>query len=209
MSPTPSRARAENPQGCWNWFRPSDQQAGRGEPEILAGLASTLTEEFDIDPGHVFAAGLSAGGALAATLGVTHPQVFRAVGIHSGLPHGVASDVVSAFAAMRADPGAGTELRVPAIVFHGTADGTVNPANGERIFRSAALGATTEMKGSTGGRTWSQRKAEAAEFWLVDGVGHAWSGGSPAGSYTDPAGPDASVEMVRFFLEAAKSRALR
>jgi poly(hydroxyalkanoate) depolymerase family esterase len=196
----PEQPRAQNPMACWNWFRPSDQQAGRGEPRILADLAQSLTREFGVDPDRVFAAGLSAGGALAAILGVTHPDIFRAIGVHSGLPHGAASDVASAYAAMRQDPGPGAGLHVPAIVFHGSADGTVNPANGERIFRAAALGAVTEAQGSTAGRSWTCHRAEAAEFWRIDGAGHAWSGGSPSGSYTDQAGPDASAEMVRFFL---------
>jgi poly(hydroxyalkanoate) depolymerase family esterase len=201
----PEQPRSENMQSCWNWFRPSDQRAGHGEPELLARLARSLTAEFGLDPSRVFVAGLSAGGAMAAILGVTHPDVFHAIGVHSGLPHGVASDVVSAFSAMREDPGAGRALHVPAIVFHGSSDATVSPANGDRIFRSAALGATTLEEGTTAGRTWQRRRAEGAEFWLIEGAGHAWTGGSRTGSYADAAGPDASAEMVRFFLaQAAK-----
>jgi poly(hydroxyalkanoate) depolymerase family esterase len=197
----PEQGRAENPQACWNWFRPSDQVSGRGEPEVLAGLARALTAEFGTDPARVFAAGLSAGGAMAAILGVTHPEVFRAVGVHSGLPHGAAKDVLSAFAAMRGEAGAGTVPTVPVIVFHGSADATVAPVNGARLFRAA--GDTIEARGTTGGRSWTRQQSVSAEHWLIDGAGHAWSGGSTEGSYADAAGPDASAEMVRFFLDAA------
>lgn len=137
---------------------------------------------------------------MAATLGVTHPQVFRAVGIHSGLPHGCAHDVVSAFAAMRGDGRPAKAVNVPAIVFHGTADATVSAANAARI-----LGPTTGADVATGhanGRSWKRRVADGSELWLIEDAGLAWSGGSRSGSYADSSGPDASAKMVRFFLAA-------
>lgn len=204
------QGRAENPQGCWNWFRPGDQVRGGGEPEILAGLAQALAAKFDVPPGRVFAAGLSAGGAMAAILGVTHPEVFAAVGVHSGLPHGSARDVVSAFAAMRGEAAAPPRARRPVrtIVFHGAADTTVHPSNAETVIASAGAAADPVRQTGRvpGGRAWSRSVAAGAdgaaltELWLVEGAGHAWSGGAPDGSYTDPRGPDASAEMVRFFL---------
>jgi poly(hydroxyalkanoate) depolymerase family esterase len=205
----PDQSRADNPHGCWNWFRPGDQRPGAGEPQILAELAQALTREFDVDPARVFAAGLSAGGAMAATLGATHPEVFSAVGVHSGLPHGSAHDVVSAFAAMRGEA-AGPTRAAPgtrSIVFHGTADATVHPSNAERVAAADAALRTERQAGrSPGGRGYTRTVATDAggavvsELWLIAGAGHAWSGGAAEGSYTDPLGPDASAEMLRFFL---------
>lgn len=209
----PHQSRAHNAQGCWNWFRPEDQQAEAGEAALLAALARAVASEFSAPPDAVFAAGLSAGGAMAATLAATHPGLFAAVGIHSGLPHGVAHDMPSAFGAMRGQGGrtprkaTGT---VRMIIFHGAADATVHPSNAEAL--AAAAGPTLqgtsrcEQGRSKGGRTYSRNVVEAAggtplvESWRIEGAGHAWSGGRAEGSYTDPAGPDASAEMVRFFL---------
>ncbi|EKE44583.1 poly (3-hydroxybutyrate) depolymerase [Oceaniovalibus guishaninsula JLT2003] len=206
----PEQTRGENAQGCWNWFRPGDQTAQGGEPEILAGLALALGAEFDVPKGRTFAAGLSAGGAMAAILGVTHPEIFAAVGVHSGLPHGAAQDVMSAFSAMRGGAGASGASAARSIVFHGTADQTVHPSNGDMLLQ-AASGPGTSTARSAGrapsGKSYVRTVVSApdgshrAELWMIDSAGHAWSGGAAAGSYTDPAGPDASAQMVRFFLQ--------
>lgn len=202
------QCRGQNAHACWNWFRPGDQRRVGGEPEILAGLARSLAEEFAVARSRVFVAGLSAGGAMAAILGVTHPEVFRAVAVHSGLPHGAAHDVVSAFAAMRGEgPASGdTVLAVPTIVFHGTADATVHPSNAKGIVSGGSRERVHQQAASAGGRRYSRvitagaDGAVGSELWLIEGAGHAWSGGAPEGSYTDPRGPDASSEMIRFFL---------
>ncbi len=199
----PGQTTADNPSGCWNWFRPGDQRRDAGEPAILAGLAREVAAEFGIAPGRVFVAGLSAGGAMAAVLGESYPDVFAAVGVHSGLPAGAASDVVTAFAAMQGEAGAagarGAGARV--IVFHGTADATVRAVNAERIVEGMTAGRSES--GAAGGRTYVRRIYDEGrgELWMVEGAGHAWSGGQAPGSYTDPSGPDASAEMVRYFLE--------
>ena len=200
----PQQTRAENPALCWNWFRASDQSAAAGEPAILAGLAEAVAQEFAVPPGRVFAAGLSAGGAMAAILGQARPDLFGAVGIHSGLAPGSATDMASAFAAMRGETVApGKPLKAPAILFHGLADTTVAPVNG-RHAAGLPAGAPTESLQHAGrtvhvtaGRT---AAGHPVELWEIEGAGHAWSGGTPQGSYTDPTGPDASAEMVRFFL---------
>jgi poly(hydroxyalkanoate) depolymerase family esterase len=208
----PHQSRSHNAQGCWNWFRPSDQQAHAGEPAILAGLTRDVAAEFSVAPDHIFVAGLSAGGAMAATLGATHPELFSAIGVHSGLPHGAAQDVVSAFAAMRGERSglAKPSSAVRTIVFHGTADAVVHPSNAEAILMSASgqRGALRRETGvSAGGRSYAREWQEGedgtrhAELWRIEGAGHAWSGGKPEGSYTDPVGPDASAEMARFFLK--------
>jgi poly(hydroxyalkanoate) depolymerase family esterase len=159
----PAQTRTHNAASCWNWFNPADQRRDAGEPAILAGLARTLAKEFEIPPGQVFAAGLSAGGAMAAVLGATYPDVFAAIGVHSGLPAGAANDVVSAFAAMRGDSGrtfapkqmaeSGSGPRT--IIFHGTADRTVHAGNAERLAGSRGPGAVRRITQRTrhgGGR---------------------------------------------------------
>ena len=206
----PAQARGANMQSCWNWFSPTDQLRDTGEPAILAGLAQKMQQEHGVPAGRVYVAGLSAGAAMAVILGQTYPEVFAAVGAHSGLPYRAAHDVGSAFAAMRqTDPARGTAQvrQVPTIVFHGLADATVHPANGARIAAEAGIsGAEVEDRGGSGARTWTRTTVlaeggAALEHWRVAGLGHAWSGGQSSGTYADPAGPDASAEMVRFFLD--------
>ena len=203
----PEQGRGDNPQLCWNWFRPGDQQGG--EAALLAALASCVAREHGVPEGRVFAAGLSAGGAMAAILGAAHPEVFAAVGVHSGLPAGAAQDMAGAFAAMKGARGAARPIRARTIAFHGSADATVAPANGEAVLaaaRAGQRGATETAAHGLTGRPWRvTRLGDAggrvmAEHWVVDGLGHAWSGGDPRGSYADPKGPNASAEMVRFFL---------
>lgn len=200
----PEQSRAENAQLCWNWFRPGDRSRAGGETALLAELAAAVAAKGGQEPGHVLAAGLSAGGAMAAILAQTHPDVFAAAGIHSGLAPGSASDVVSAFAAMRGDPAPGAEhLRAPAIIFHGSADLTVAPVNAGRL--AGPLDGTRRRSGTASRRRYDVLSGQNAsghpvEVWRIDGAGHAWSGGHADGSYTDPSGPDASAEMVRFFL---------
>jgi poly(hydroxyalkanoate) depolymerase family esterase len=200
----PEQMRAQNAQLCWNWFRPGDQVRTGGEAALLAGLAASVAGAHGLPPDRVFVAGLSAGGAMAAILAHTHPHVVAAAGIHSGLAPGSAQDVVSAFAAMRGEPAPGAEpLRAPAIIFHGSADATVAPVNAGRL--SGPLSETSQRTGAAAGRRYDVLAGRSAsghpvEVWRIDGAGHAWAGGHAAGSYTDPAGPDASAEMVRFFL---------
>ena len=219
----PAQPRTANPSSCWNWFNPKDQLRDAGEPSIVAGLTRAIIAEFNIDSRRVFVAGLSAGGAMAVVMGANYPELYSAIGIHSGLPHGAAADVVSAFAAMRGEPilapslprvhhlAAKPSRRVRTIVFHGDADQTVHPSNGERIIAAAFVsqldGGTETETGSTGGRDYIRSVTSdcagvpLVEHWQIRGAGHAWAGGSPNGSYTDPKGPNASREMVRFFLQ--------
>lgn len=222
----PAQTGSDNTMACWNWFRPGDQMREAGEPAIIAGLTRSVRADFAIAGERVFVAGLSAGGAMAAILGETHPDVYSAIGIHSGLAHGSADDVASAFSAMRGQAGTGRPAGHPprspgtgprVIVFHGSADTTVHPVNAARIVAGhGGQGARTsrsehapvgEMRGYTRMVSVRDDGVPALECWMVEGAQHAWSGGRPGGSYTDPRGPDASAEMVRFFLEETSGKA--
>lgn len=200
----PGQDRTQNAQGCWHWFRPGDRARTGGEAALLADLAGSVAAAQRVPEGRVFAAGLSAGGAMAAILAQTHPELFAAAGVHSGLAPGSAQDVVSAFAAMRGEPAPGAEaLRAPAIIFHGSADATVAPVNAGRV--AGTVTETGRRTGAAGGRRYDVLQGRNAaghpvEVWRIEGAGHAWSGGDAGGSHADPAGPDASAEMLRFFL---------
>ena len=222
----PRQPATANPSACWNWFNLADQRRDNGEPSIIAGITRAITAEFRIDAVRVYVAGLSAGGAMAAIMAAAYPELYAATGIHSGLAYRSATDLASAFAAMRggsspiqaapmqapqARRANGANGRVRTIVFHGASDRTVHPSNAEAILAGARAGLSDlahEMQhdGIAGGRAYTRtvitdaNGVSHAEYWEIDGLGHAWSGGSPDGTYTDPRGPDASREMVRFFL---------
>jgi poly(hydroxyalkanoate) depolymerase family esterase len=215
----PEQTRSANHSNCWNWFEAPHQQRELGEPSILAGMTREVMREHGVDPAKVYVAGLSAGGAMAAILGATHPELYAAIGVHSGLPVGSAHDLMSALNAMKGArgskkrQGAALHRTVPAIVFHGDQDATVHPSNGQAIAHQFAPQASlrqVEQRGQGGaGRGYTRTSTldgadrVVAEHWVVHGAGHAWAGGSTAGSYADPAGPDASAEMLRFFLAQA------
>lgn len=222
----PEQAASANISKCWNWFRPGDQIRGQGEPALIAGMTRQVMSDYSVDEERVYAAGLSAGAAAAAVLAAAYPDLYAAIGVHSGLACGVASDVPSAFAAMRRSgsmarrrSGANGSGRrecsriVPAIVFHGDQDTTVHPNNGDQIIAQLKEALATDARVTVehgrvaGGRAYTRTVHHDAadhsifEQWVVHGATHAWSGGSPAGSYTDPQGPDATREMLRFFLD--------
>jgi poly(hydroxyalkanoate) depolymerase family esterase len=209
----PSRA---NQAKCWNWFRTADQQRGRGEPSLIAGITRQIMHDYSVDPKRVYVGGLSAGAAAAAIMGATYNDLYAAIGIHSGLACGVATDLPSALVAMRQGGSdrkviSGDRPPVPTIVFHGDRDTTVHPNNGDQILEQSlgTMGTQKRMhRGQVpGGHAYTRTILSDAsgramlEHWNIHGAGHAWSGGSPAGSYTDPRGPDATREMLRFFLE--------
>ena len=225
----PAQSARDNPTKCWNWFRPTDQCRDRGEPAIIAELTRHVVRAHRLDPARVYVAGLSAGAAMAVILTRTYPDIYAAAGIHSGLPYGSAHDVPSAFAAMKqgggisvAGPNATDQALgapVPAIVFHGDRDLVVDAHNGDiviaqsmasldSVWNADSYGAKdkqVEQGVVPGGYSYTRTMLQdpqgrvLAEQWLVHGAGHAWFGGDPTGSYTDPKGPDASAEMLRFF----------
>ena len=223
----PAQAANANGSKCWNWFRSEDQGRDRGEPALITGITREVVANYHVDENRIFVAGLSAGAAMAVILGTTYPDTYAAVGAHSGLPYGAAHDMASAFGAMKGSPGlAGmpnqkgsttgqtqAALSLPTIVFHGDSDHTVDARNGVAIVEQARSGYADEISlqasvrqgTAAGGRKYSHTVYAHApnqpivEQWLLHGAGHAWSGGSPNGSFTDNGGPDASAEMIRFF----------
>lgn len=215
----PAQDPAANAQKCWNWFSHDHQRRDLGEPSLIAGITRQIMRDHPVDARRVYVAGMSAGGAAAAVMGAAYPDLYAAVGVHSGLPVGAAHDLPSALAAMRKGakhPGtARSGLPVPAIVFHGDRDGTVHPGNGAALVTQStatAAGLTSRQENGQvpGGHGYSRKlHSDSAgrvlcEEWVIHGAGHAWAGGSPAGTYTDPKGPDATREMLRFFLETPR-----
>jgi len=226
----PQQAPSGNQLKCWNWFQTTDQQRGKGEPSIIAGLTQEVIRTYHLDTRRVYVVGLSAGGAMAAILGITYPDLYAAIGVHSGLAYGTAHDLASAHAAMRHGGSTATRRfagtrRGPrvarAIVFHGDQDTTVHPCNGEQVVAqwralyseadkpATGGGAHLRVSVSTGqvadGHPYTRSSYHdtsghaVMEGWLIHGAGHGWSGGSAYGSFTDPKGPNASQEMLRFF----------
>jgi poly(hydroxyalkanoate) depolymerase family esterase len=223
----PEQTHAANRSRCWNWFKRGDQRREQGEPAILAGMTREVMNRYRIDPGKVYVAGLSAGGAMAAVMGTAYPELYAAVGVHSGLACGSAHDLPSALAAMRGTPASfgrntgsmPTAPATPTIVFHGDRDKTVHPRNSEHVVSQSAerngvssADPTTERGQAPGGHAYTRTIHRDStgrvmlEHWLVHGGGHAWFGGSPRGSYMDPKGPDAAREMIRFFYQNAAKR---
>ena len=206
----PCQSRQANSSLCWNWFSGVDQQRDQGEPSIIAGITREIMAQHKIDPAQVYVAGLSAGGAMATIMGTLYPELYAAVGVHSGLPYGSAHDLPSALAAMQGQlqrqnkPG----QAIPIIVFHGDKDHTVHPTNGDELMvhaRDAADVMAVEPGRVPNGHAYTRTTHKRSdgklqgEHWVIHGAGHAWSGGSARGTYTDGKGPDASREMLRFF----------
>jgi poly(hydroxyalkanoate) depolymerase family esterase len=181
-----------------------------------------------VDPARIYLAGLSAGGAMAMTLAAAYPELWAAVAVHSAPPPRSAGGPQDAFRAMQgattlpAPPPGATGLP-PMIVFQGRDDAVVRPANAARIARqwmdyqhadsAAAVGAlgparvrivpparSSSPRARRGYRviSWRARFTRTLEVWLIDGLGHAWSGGAE-GQFSDPRGPRATTEMWRFF----------
>lgn len=205
----PAQGQSTNPSRCWNWFKHNHQKRGRGEPAILAGMTRAVMAKHHIDPQQVYVAGLSAGGAMAAIMGEAYPDIFAAVGVHSGLPTGAASNMPQALSAMKQGSASVSRGKTPpTIVFHGDQDSTVHPSNGTQAAAASAgkVSPELEQSRSANGLNYTRqiyRQADGrvlTEHWNVHGAGHAWSGGSPKGSYTEGRGPDATQEMMRFFL---------
>ena len=225
----PEQSSGANSNKCWNWYEKAHHERGQGEPALIAGMTRKIMAEYAVDQSRVCVAGLSSGGAMAVICGRTYPDLFSAVGCHSGLAHGSARDRYGAMLAMREGASLssfGTTragASVPIIVFHGDMDSTVHHRNGDGVVQQsidaylARFGnrrqqfelQSREETGHIGGRGFTRQVMHGktgevvVEQWTLHGSGHAWSGGSWRGSCTDTNGPDASKEMLRFFLRRA------
>ena len=214
----PEQPATANPSKCWNWFKRGDQQRDRGEPSLIAGITRQIMQEYTIDAKRIYVAGMSAGGAAAAIMADVYPDLYAGLAVHSGLTCRLAHDIPSAFDAMKNGSGSRStapnqpfvyDLPIPTIVFHGDRDSTVHPCNGDN-FAVAMSKSSSDTRIATGrvrgGRTYTQTTYTDAsgralfEHWVIHNASHAWSGGSTSGSFTDPKGPDASREILRFFL---------
>lgn len=228
----PEQSESTNLLRCWHWFRAGDQARETGETSMIAALTREVVAEYNVDPSRVYVAGMSAGGAMAVNLAVTHPDLYAAAAVHSGVAFGVADEAFSALCAMNDGMGKirlperspdDFQLRaVPLIVFHGDADETVHPRNSDQIVAmrgllhgdcgAALVPSSTYTEKTENGYAHTRRVFHdengfpVGEQWLVHGLGHAWSGGSPQGTYTDPRGPHATSEIVRFFNQFALNR---
>ncbi|MBC7608810.1 MAG: PHB depolymerase family esterase [Polaromonas sp.] len=215
----PEQLSKANSGRCWNWFEPTHQTRS-GEPGMIAALtrkvAAASYGDVQIDTDRIYIAGLSAGGAMAAVTAGLYPELFAAMGVHSGLPAGAATNMLAAFSAMRRGSEGQAASAMPTIVFHGSADKTVHPDNGDNVTEAAlaALNASglelekseqaVRTKGERAAQRTTWRDASGkpyAEHWSVQAAPHAWSGGDASGSYTDPDGPSASEAMLGFFLQ--------
>ncbi|MBA3535146.1 MAG: PHB depolymerase family esterase [Tatlockia sp.] len=223
----PAQSQSANSSKCWNWFKAVDQQRDQGEPSLIAGITNQVISDYKLDRERVYVAGLSSGGAMAIIMGRTYPDLYAAVGVHSGLPYGSAQDLPTAFAAMRgAKPAVMGKPRttnaesrprsIPIIVFHGDKDKTVHSSNADYLIRQNVFpeqaytdrmnhNITVQVGKVPNGHEYTrtlhqdENGRRIAEQWVIHGAGHAWAGGSRKGSYTDAKGPDASKEMMRFF----------
>ena len=197
----PEQQRNANANVCWNWFEAGHQGRG-GEAAAIADIASRVRAKVAPQASGIHVAGLSAGGAMAAILGAHYGDVFASVSIHAGLPAGSASDMASAFSAMRKGGPARASIKVPCLIFHGTADKTVALANGKTLARDVMGAGKPRQRTSTiNGRRVTITSTDtpvSAAFWQIEGLGHAWSGGDAAGSFADPKGPSATDETIRF-----------
>ena len=229
----PEQPRSANPGQYWNWFTPRHQSRDAGEPSLIAGITGQVMEDYAVDASRVYVAGFSAGGAMAAVMAAAYPDLYAAAGVHSGLAYAAADNLRSAYAAMkhgpkpRSRPPAPT---LPLIVFHGDRDAIVAPDNAADLIDDAVAGSTDLQLGTTdlplgrpptgvtsrgqvpGGHAYtricyaSPGGGILAERWSIHQSGHSWSGGVPHESYTDPRGPDASEEFIRFFNEHPATR---
>ena len=217
----PQQSAAANINRCWNWHSPADQKRGIGEPAKIAALTRNVVTTCRGNSARVYIAGISAGGAAAAIIAAAYPELYVAVGVHSGVAYGNIRTLRGALSAMRNGANliaeAQTAQFLPTIVFHGDQDRIVNPSNAggflANLLRSSpgSITGRTENGRSKGGRDFTRtvyrhgKGRVLMEDWTVHGSGHAWSGGNAAGSLTDPAGPDASREMIRFFFACKRN----
>jgi len=221
----PEQDRLANAQGCWNWF---DTNTGRahGEAALIMKAVDQVCLLHPVDKARVAIAGLSAGASMAALLGTRHPDRFKAIVMHSGIPPGTAHSTLSALGAMHGhratEPLAATPSTMqahwpPLLVIHGNADAVVSPKNGE-----AAVQVWAQAAGALAGQTrqvqrgkrypmsvtdFKRQGSTVASLVEVNGLAHAWSGGAASAAFSDGQGPDASRMAWAFAAKEFRSAA--
>lgn len=219
---------------CWNWEEWVDQFRGQYEPSQIAGITNLVKSSYTIDAKRVYVTGISAGGAMSTIMAATYPDIYAAASVsagceYDGYPCGTSGGQSPTTSGNEAYSAMGGYARsVPVILFHGTGDTVVPPVNASQEVTSWAqaddrasdgldnnniddvVDATTSGT-VTGGRSWTDRIYKSStnlsvviEKYLVNGMGHAWSGGCSCGSYTDPTGPDATTLSWNFFVAHPK-----
>ncbi|HEY8617690.1 PHB depolymerase family esterase [Phenylobacterium sp.] len=223
----PEQESQNNPNRCFNWFETGDITRGAGEAASIHAMVQHMMRTHDVDPARVFVTGLSAGGAMAAVMLATYPELFAAGAVIAGLPYGVAQGMHEAFGAMHgggsrsdrelvdlvtsAAPWPGRAPRLS--VWHGGADQTVKPSNGVALARQWAgvhgLGQPDEVEERAGRvrSVWRGRDGEVlVEMNVVAGLGHgvplATTGDDPLGvvaPFMLEANVSSSLEISRFW----------
>ncbi|MFB6243646.1 MAG: PHB depolymerase family esterase, partial [Halobaculum sp.] len=231
----PDQSSFSNPYGCWNWYYDANTARGAGEGASITNIALHAAAEESLDTDRIYVAGFSAGAAMVPPLLASYADVYAAGGVHSGLEYDAADTATGATYAMSFggpnpyDQGEqaydamvdyGIVDRVPTVVFHGTADGTVDDVNGDQV-RTQAVETNDNVDGaddesidtdpedrvydSTGGYDYRRDRYVGSqgrvnvEYWLIEGMDHAWAGGTPDGSFVAPDAPDATGAMWEFF----------
>ncbi|MCW3066878.1 MAG: hypothetical protein JWN32_4050 [Solirubrobacterales bacterium] len=214
---------------CWDFYQDGSMHRSAGEPARIAAVTSMIEQKYSVDPHRVYAAGLSAGGAMASVMAATYPDLFAAIGIGSGCEYAATATCAGyksadpAQAAQQAYKEMGAHAHpMPFIAFEGDADTTVPPVNADQLVQQwlttddladdgtlngsvPSAPANTTQGQVQGGRSYTIRTygnhnhAELAQYWTVHGMNHAWSGGNPSQSYADPSGPDETAAMYAFF----------
>lgn len=226
----PQQTALANPAGCWNWSVPANQTRGGEEPAILAGIVKTVeanTSQWSIDRSRVFVAGVSAGAVMSVILGATYPDLFAAIGVVAGVEYPAGATGTSGLDPLKAGSLAyaamGSYARVvPTLVFQGSADPVVAPINGDMVVQqwmqtdhlasygrynasfaqpSQSISASPPASHPYIEKSWNDSIGqEVQEYWVAIGAGHAWTGGSPNGTFTDPLGPNLSQILYQFFV---------
>jgi poly(hydroxyalkanoate) depolymerase family esterase len=226
----PEQPQSANSTKCWNFFQDAHIHRGSGEPSLIAGITGWVKQHYTVNPQRVYVAGLSAGGAMASVMGATHPDLYAAIGVGSGCSYASTAACAGYQSADPAKTGLaayaemGERARpMPVIAFQGDMYTTVPPINADQLIRQWQLtadvaddgtangsipGAPKEtLKGQVpGGRSYTVRNyvdaqgRELMQYWLVNGMPHAWSGGCSCQSYSDPTGPDETAAMYSFFV---------
>jgi poly(hydroxyalkanoate) depolymerase family esterase len=225
----PQQDSSRNQFSCWNFFQDSSMHRSAGDPARIAAVTALVENSYNVDPHRVFVTGMSSGGAMASIMGATYPDYFAAIGVGSGCEYAATAACAGfrsadpTMAGQQAYREMGPRARpIPFIAMQGDADTTVPPANADQLVQQwlvtddladdgAANGsvpstpAKTAFGSSAGGRSYTVRtyldahRAELAQYWVVRGMKHAWSGGNAAQPYSDPSGPDATAAMYAFF----------